>query len=55
MERRITQWLNRYGNTFFDRDFGYSDCDMIDSCLHDLSLDDRALVSRLVDSFIAAN
>lgn len=55
MEKRINAWLRRYARTYFDRDFGYADCDMIDGCLRDLGLgeDARALVERLVDEYIA--
>jgi len=56
MEKKINSWLRKYGKSFFDQDFGYSDCDMVDSCMHDLSLDDsaRALVNKMVDAYIAA-
>lgn len=54
MSKRITQWLNRYGKSYKDADFGYSDVDMIDSCIHDLGLTDadRKLVGQLVDAYI---
>ena len=56
MEKKINSWLRKYGKSFFDQDFGYSDCDMVDSCMHDLSLDEsaRALVNKMVDAYIAA-
>lgn len=55
MEKRIKQWLNRYGKSFYDEDFGYNDVEMIDSCCHDLNITedaDRKLVHRLVDEYI---
>jgi hypothetical protein len=57
MERKINGWLARWGHTYKDADFGYADCDMIDSCLHDLGLKDdhRTLVGKLVDAYIAAH
>lgn len=54
MEKKITQWLNRYARSFRDDDFGYADCDMIDSCVYDLGAD-RALVTRMVDDYIATH
>ncbi len=54
MNKRITQWLNRYGKSYNDEDFGYADCDMIDGCMHDLGLDEeyRKLVGKMVDEYI---
>lgn len=55
MEKQIKAWLTRYGKSFNDPDFGYSDVDMIDSCCHDLALssnEDRKLVGKLVDAWI---
>jgi hypothetical protein len=57
---QITRWLQRWGKTFHqtdagtDYDFGYDNCEMIDSCMYDLDLDesDRSLVSDLVDEYI---
>lgn len=43
MEKKIKSWLNRWGKSFRDEDFGYNDCDMIDSCKHDLQLSEDAL------------
>jgi hypothetical protein len=52
MEKKINQWIKRYAKTFYDADFGYADCDMIDSCVYDLGAD-RDLVTKLVLAFIA--
>lgn len=52
--KKIKAWLTRYGKSFYDKEFGFSDCDMIDSCMYDLSLpkDARKLVGDLVDEYI---
>lgn len=59
MEKKIVQWLKRYGKRYNAPDTGYADCDMIDSIIHDLSIEDtnenRKLVGKLVDEYIAAN
>ncbi len=58
MNKRITQWLNKWGKSFKDEDFGYNDCDMIDSCCHDLGITeaaDRKLVGQAVDAYIVAH
>ena len=58
MKTKINRWLNRYAKTFYDEDFGYRDCDMIDSCCHDLDITetaDRKLVGQLVDDYIATH
>lgn len=54
MEKRISTWLKKYGKTYRDPDFGYSDVEMIDGCMYDLGLseDARALVGRMVDAWI---
>lgn len=52
---QVRQWLRKYGNAYYDKDYGYSDCDMIDSCIHDLDLQDhRSLVNTLVDQYVNA-
>ena len=58
MEKQINAWLRKYARTFYDKELEcYADCDMVDSCMLDLSLDEshRATVNRLVDYFIATN
>lgn len=59
MEKQIKSWLKKYGKSFNDADFGYSDVDMIDSCIFDLSIEDtadnRKLVGKLVDEYIQEN
>lgn len=54
MEIKINNWIKRYGKTFNDPDFGYNDCDMIDSCMYDLQLSEeyRKLVHKLADEYI---
>ena len=53
---QVRQWLRTYGKSFYSKDLEvWLDCDAIDSCIYDLSLQDhRSLVGSLVDQYINA-
>ena len=52
VEKQVKTWLKKYGKTFAAD--GYPECDMVDSCMYDLSLDEqyRDLVNQMVDIWI---
>ena len=58
-QAQIARWLREYAQDFGRDDGGFDDCDMIDSCLHDLDLTldepSRRLAGRMVDEWIAAH
>ena len=53
VEKQVKVWLKKWGKTFIDGDY-YPECDMVDSCIYDLSLEEkhRPLVNRLADLWI---
>lgn len=54
MQPPIKEWIRKYGKSYQDDSGWYNDCDMIDSCMFDLTLDEqyRSLVTRLVLEYI---
>ena len=54
LETKLNKWLRQYAKTFYDTDFGYAECDMVDSAMYDLDLDetDRATVNKVIDLWI---
>jgi hypothetical protein len=57
---KIAQWAKKNAPSFKDEDGWYNDCDMYDSCMYDLGLDEnykiglhRDIVQYVCDDYMA--